>query len=383
MKKKICFVATTDVAVTSFLANHLRELVKFYDLTIITNARNSDFLSGHSIDAKLIQLKFTRKIDLFSDFYCLAKLIQFFISNKFSAIHSITPKAGLLAMLAARLCFVKVRVHSFTGQVWVSKTGLKQTLLKSLDKLLGLLTTHNIVDSQSQRDFLIQQKILTYRKSIVFGSGSVSGVDLKRFKANKQMSTKIRVGLSIPKGAFIFIYLGRLNRDKGVLDLASAFAEIQNKKAFLLVVGPDEGNFVDRIKKINVHKINQLRFIGFMNRPEYYLAASDALCLPSYREGFGNVIIEAAASQIPAIASNIYGISDAIINHQTGILHPVEDVNAIVSAMQYFLNKPHMAIKFGKAARKRAIAKFDSQKITYFWIEFYSSILNDAQQKYI
>ena len=159
-------------------------------------------------------------------------------------------------MLAARLCFVKLRVHSFTGQVWVSKTGLKQTFLKSLDKLLGLLTTHNIVDSQSQRDFLIQQKILTYEKSIVFGLGSVSGVDLKRFKANKQMSTKIRVELLIPKDAFIFIYLGRLNRDKGVLDLASAFAEIQNKKAFLLVVGPDEDNFVAKIKKINVHKIN-------------------------------------------------------------------------------------------------------------------------------
>ena len=113
------------------------------------------------------------------------------------------------------------------------------------------------------------------------------------------------------------------------------------------------------------------------------MAASNILCLPSHREGFGNVIIEAAASQIPSIASDIYGITDAIINHQTGILHPVKDVNAIVRAMQYFLNKPHMAIKFGKVARNRAIAKFDSQIITAFWIKFYSRILKDAQKKYI
>jgi glycosyltransferase involved in cell wall biosynthesis len=377
MRKKICFVATTDTAVNSFLINHIRELVKFYDLTIITNAFNLDFLSKHSIDAKLIQLKFARQIDSLSDLYCLVKLIQFFIANKFSAIHTITPKAGLLGMLAARLCFVKLRVHSFTGQVWVSKTGLNQSVLRFLDKLVGSFTTHNIVDSESQRDFLIQQKVLTFKKSIVFGSGSVSGVDLKQFKPNKQMSIKVRAELLIPKNAFVFIYLGRLNRDKGILDLATAFSQIQDNKAFLLIVGHDEGSFVDKIKEINTHKIKQLRFVGFVNRPEYYLAAANTLCLPSYREGFGNVIIEAGAMGIPTIASNIYGISDAVINKQTGLLHPPKDVTHIVKAMQNFIAKPELVKQYGKSAMERVKAEFDSKVMSKYWLDFYLQALGN------
>lgn len=369
-------MATADVAIISFLAHHLRQLAKLYDLTIITNTNNTDFLSQIGIDANLVQIKFSRKIDFFADVYCLVKLVQIFMRTRFASIHSITPKAGLLAMLAARICFIPMRVHTFTGQVWATETGLKRSFLKFIDKLIGEMTTYNLVDSPSQRDFLVRQKVLSEQKSIVFGSGSVSGVDLKRFMPNEHMRVKVRLGLGIPKEAFVFIYLGRLNQDKGILDLACAFANIQNSKAFLLIVGPDEGGFVNEIKKINVHKLNQIKFVDFTKVPEQYLAASNVLCLPSYREGFGNVVIEAAAMGVPAIASNIYGISDAVVDKQTGLLHTAADVSSLLFCFITFLNDPELVKKYGDAAKLRVVRDFNAKLITADWCQFYHEHLN-------
>lgn len=374
-KRKIVFVATVESAVTAFLLSHLKTLSNHFDITVIVNSDDVLFLKKQGVRVNVVPLKISRKIHLCFDFFCLVRLIIFFLKKRPSVIHSITPKAGLLAMLAAYLCMVPLRFHTFTGQVWANKKGLKKWLLKSIDSLIGRLTTFNIVDSSSQRDFLIQQKVLSEEKSIVFGSGSVSGVDLNRFKPNKQMMTKVRAELSIPENAFVFTYLGRLNRDKGILDLAQAFAEIQNNKAFLLIVGPDEGGFVDKMKEINAHKSTQLRFVGFTNRPEEYLAASDALCLPSYREGFGSVIIEAAAMGIPAIASDIYGISDAVINQQTGLLHTPKDVNSITDAMEHFLKRPELVKKYGDSARERVKAEFDANVMSKYWLDFYFQVM--------
>ena len=380
MKPKVFFVVTVESTIHSFLISHLISLSSRYEVTLIVNTNNPFFLKKYGLKIKVIPINIYRKINLFSDILCLITLIKIFHKAQPNVVHSITPKAGLLGMLAAYLVCVPLRFHTFTGQVWANKKGLSRLTLKIIDFSIAKLSTFNIVDSPSQKKFLIQNNILNKKKSIVFGSGSVSGVDLDRFMPNRKTFFKIRSALSIPFDAFIFVFIGRLNRDKGVLDLAKAFEKLKDKNAYLLVVGPDEGNFTDQIRVINKNKLNQIRFVSYTKKPELYLAASNILCLPSYREGFGNVIIEAAASQVPAIASNIYGISDAILNHQTGILHPVKDVNAIVKAMQYFLNKPDMAIKFGKIARKRAITKFDSQKITAFWIKFYSQILKNAQQ---
>jgi glycosyltransferase involved in cell wall biosynthesis len=255
--------------------------------------------------------------------------------------------------------------------VELTKYGFIRLILKSFDWLIAQLATFNIVDSPSQQRFLIDEKVLTEDKSIVFSFGSVSGVDLNRFRPSKRIFSEVRYELMIPDDAFVYIFLGRLNKGKGILDLAHAFSMIEHKKAFLLVVGPDEGEFVSDIKKINADKLDRIRFIGFTRVPERYLAASNVLCLPSYREGFGSVIIEAAAMRVPAIASNIYGISDAIVNNETGLLHEVHDVDAIRDAMTMFLNDIQLSIKYGEAAKSRAIKFFDSKIISRHWLNFY------------
>lgn len=371
-KPKICFVATVDVAITSFLANHLRKLSKLYDLTVITNSSNLNFLSEIGVDVNLIQINFSRKIALLSDFYCLIKLVKIFMKNRFASVHSITPKAGLLAILAAKICFIPARIHTFTGQVWATETGLKRSFLKFLDKLLGKMTTHNLVDSQSQRAFLIKELVLPQNKALVFRNGSVAGVDLKKFKSNKYLGEVTRKQLKIPKDGFVYLFLGRLVIDKGVLDLAAAFSEIKNPKTYLIFVGSDEAKLSAHILNICAHKTQYIRVVGFSNTPYKYLASANVLCLPSYREGFGNVIIEAAAMGVPAIASNIYGVTDAIQPNITGLLHQPRDIEAIKKAMESLLHKPLLLNKLKRAAKRRVVNKFDANKITDDWLKFYS-----------
>jgi glycosyltransferase involved in cell wall biosynthesis len=370
-RPKVFFLATIEFAVNAFLLSHLKALSKYFDVTVIVNTDDPLFLTKQGVDVKVIPLKISRNIGILSDTICLIRLVYIFLKFRPSVVHSITPKAGMLAMLAAFITRVPLRVHTFTGQVWATSHGLKRMLLKNFDWLIARLATFNIVDSPSQQHFLINQKVLTKETSIVFGIGSVSGVDLKRFKPSKKVLAEVRHTLGISEGAFVFIYLGRLNKDKGVLDLAKAFAQINDNNTYLLIVGPDEGGFVDEIKKINAHKLEQIRFVGFTSVPEQYLAASNALCLPSYREGFGSVIIEAAAMGVPAIASDIYGISDAVVNNKTGLLHEPQNVNALLDVMTMFLNNKQLSVKYGEAAKSRVIESFDSKTISNYWLNFY------------
>lgn len=370
-KPKIFFVATVEFAVNAFLFHHLKVLSNYFEIALIVNTDDTMFLKKQGLDIRVIPLKISRKINLLNDLLSLIKLSWIFIKERPASVHSITPKAGLLSNLAGFFTGVPLRIHTFTGQVWASKQGIKRTILKSIDKLTAGLATVSIVDSLSQRDFLLAENVISPQKSIVFGSGSVSGVDLSKFKPSKKNRYEVMRDLSIPKDAFIFLYLGRLNRDKGVLDLASAFSKIRNDKAYLLVVGPDEADFGNQMQKLCGRNQERMRLVGFSKEPQKYLAAADVLCLLSYREGFGSVIIEAAAMGVPAIASNIYGISDAVQNQKTGLLHAPKDIDATINCMNLFLSDPKLLKRYGSVAKKRAHKEFDADVMSQHWLNFY------------
>ncbi len=370
-KKKICFVLTAEFAVRAFLLNHLRALTDIYDVTVIVNTNNPNFLNELDIKATVVPMEIAREISLFSDLCSLVKLTQIFYKKRFASVHSVTPKAGLLAMFAAWIVRVPLRVHSFTGQVWVTKTGIKRFLLKQFDRLIALFSTHNIVDSPSQRDFLITEKVINPEKSYVFRKGSISGVDVNRFKPNQQGRTQIRKQLNITEDSVVFLFLGRLTKDKGVLDLAQAFSRLTTGNIYLFFVGPDEQNMQVEIIRVSGSNILNVHLVGYTDMPELYMAAADVLCLPSYREGFGSVIVEAAAVGIPAIVSRIYGLVDTVIEGKTGLLHEPHDINMIKGCMEQMMINKTMRLKFGEQARVRAVKEFDSKIITQAWINFY------------
>ena len=360
-----------DYAVKVFLLNHLRALSQFYDITMIVNTDNPNFLTEAGINVKVIPLKIARDISLLSDLMCLLKLIKIFQLQRFVAVHSITPKAGLLGMLAAWILKVPLRIHTFQGEVWITKQGFVKQLLIFLDKMVAKLATNLIVVSQSERMFLVEKKIILQNNSVVFGKGSISGVDAFRFKPNPQAKINIRHQLDIPVDALIFLFIGRLNKDKGILDLAYSFKQLITNMAHLVCVGSDEQNMRAEIMNIIGLTNSNVHFIGHISTPQDYMATADVLCLPSYREGFGMVIIEAAAAGIPAIASRIYGITDAVVDGETGLLHEPRDIEGIKSCMQQLIENKLLRLKFGEQARQRAIKDFDSRVITQAWVDFY------------
>jgi glycosyltransferase involved in cell wall biosynthesis len=369
--KKICIVVTAEFAVKAFLLGHIRKLSEIYDVTVIINTSNVHFLKELGINAKTIPLAIERDVNLISDFICLIGLIRIFYHQRFSAVQSITPKAGLLAMLAAWLMRVPLRVHTFTGQVWVTQKGFKRYLLKYVDWLIASLATHNIVDSASQRQFLLFEKVIKSEKSFVFANGSISGVDIIRFKPNLAARLNIRKQLKISNSAVVFLFLGRLTTDKGVLDLAEAFNNVSAGDIHLVFAGPDEQELQHKILRLTENCIDYVHLIGHTDVPEHYMAAADILCLPSYREGFGSVLIEAAAIGLPAIASNIYGISDAVVDGETGVLHPPGDIDSIKAAIELLANNKALRLKLGEQAHTRVLRDFDCHLLTQAWLDFY------------
>lgn len=358
-----------------FMKPHILMLAEKYDVTLITNGTNHDLDFLVSEHVHFIPISIARKISLFRDLYALITLFCVFREERFDVVHSLTPKTGLLAIFAAFLARVPRRIHTFTGQVWANKVGTSRWVLKTLDKLIATCATNLLADSASQRQFLIDQTVTVKSKISVLGCGSVCGVDVKRFKPDGDIRHVVRKSMNIPNDAIVYLFLGRLNKDKGILDLALAFCALADevKKSHLLVVGPDESG-IDVILGALLEKYKgRFHRVGFTNVPEEYMACADIICVPSYREGFGSVIIEAGAVGIPAVASNIYGLMDAVVDGETGILHKAKDVSDIKSVLLDLSNDSERRIRMGMAAKVRARSSFDVNLLTEAMRSYYKS----------
>jgi glycosyltransferase involved in cell wall biosynthesis len=283
---------------------------------------------------------------------------------------SISPKAGLLTSLSSFITRVPYRIHWFTGLVWITKKGIARTFFKIIDKTIFFLSKHVLVDSYSQRNFLISNNVISKNKSSVLLNGSVGGVNLRKFKYNKSYRHLKRRKLKIPREDFIFLYLGRINKDKGVTDLIKAFVNIQgSNKIFLVLVGPIEDKSITKLTKNN----NKIIYAGITSTPQKWFSVGDVLCLPSYREGFGSVIIEAGSCNLPSLGSNIYGINDAIIKNQTGFFHKVGNIHDIQKKMLFVIKNKKLLKRYGQRARKRVEKNFEENLISQKLLEFINS----------
>jgi glycosyltransferase involved in cell wall biosynthesis len=374
MKEKVCIVTSSMMTINAFLVAPIKKLSEQYDVSVVVNDSEANLEQSLKGIVTVISVNVERKISPIDDLSALIKLIALFKKQDFKLIHSVTPKAGLLAMLAAFFCQTKHRIHIFTGQVWATKTGISKFILKKIDRSVALLATDILVDSQSQKTFLINEGVVSQKKASILASGSISGVNTKKFRPNSAVKAAIRKELGISLNDTVFLFIGRLSRDKGILDLAEAFESLGDPASQLVVVGPDEDDLLHEVKSKLVNNHARLHIVGFSNKPEDYMAASDVLCLPSYREGFGSVIIEAAAVGIPAIGSRIYGIEDAIVDNETGLLFEARNKQALTFCMKKISAKPLM-LQLGSNANARAEKEFSSELLAQEWLSYYRAKL--------
>ncbi|WP_310492894.1 glycosyltransferase [Dechloromonas sp.] len=376
--QRVCFVLTSPFAVNGFLLNHFKVLADNFSITLVVNALEYPLSSDLDARVRVVHLDIARKIDLLSDLKSLFWLWRFFRRERFDLVHSLTPKAGLLGMLSAWLAGIRCRQHTFTGQVWVTRRGLSRYCLKQLDSLIAVCATSVLADSASQCAFLVAESVIKPGAIHVAGPGSISGVDTTRFAPNPMVRHMVRESLKIPDGALVFIALGRMTRDKGVIDLVESFKSLSSKfpRAWLLLAGPDEEDLASTLLEAAGASADRLRLEPKVVQSAAYLAAADVLVLPSYREGFGTVVLEAAAVGLPAIASRIYGLTDAVIEGVTGVCFPVGDRLALQAALELLIQNDVFRSNLGTQARQRALSEYSSDAISRAWVKQYSIVLS-------
>lgn len=373
--KKLCVVATIPAVVYAFMQGHIRAAAVRWRVTIVSQPQGAGLLQDTG--ARFVPLAIRRTISPGRDLLAFVRLVLLFRRERFQLVHSIMPKTGLLAMTAAWVAGVPNRVHTFTGQVWANKRGWKRNLLKQADRLIVHFATHVLVDSPSQREFLVQEGVLPQNKGQVMRHGSICGVDVQRFHADAATRRAAREELHIGDRETVILFVGRLNADKGIPELAQAFAEIAacREDVVLLLVGAEEDFPFSRVRQICGECTDRLRRVSFTPVPERYMAASDVFCLPSHREGFGQVIIEAAACEVPTVATRIYGITDAVADGQTGLLFPVGDAESLRQTLLALVDNEPLRRQMGRAARARAMELFSSEDITREMLELYGRLL--------
>jgi len=366
------------MTIVGFMLPHIRALYPLFNISVISNTDDKDLIKRLGVPVNVKHINIVRKISLLSDLKSIWMLYKFLKIKNFQAIHTVNPKAGIVGMIAAWMARVPVRTHSFTGQVWANKRGVMRWILRAVDKIIVLLSTDVLIDSPSQHGFLLKEGVLGKRESRVFGKGSISGVDTKLFSPNHHTRSLLRSEIGISEDVFVCLYLGRLNADKGVLDLVSAFTTVvrMNSNAELWLVGPDEESIYERVVEIMSPIRNKLRRFDFTNEPEKFMQTADLFCLPSYREGFGSAVIEAAACGIPSLASRIYGLTDAVVEGETGWMHEPGNIQDIEAKLEVIMRSKDDISLRGKAARSYVERYFEQGFITEQMKSFYRGRLN-------
>lgn len=324
-----------------------------------------------------------RNVSPKADFLAVLNLFRLIKQLSPQIVHSTTPKAGLITAIASFLARTPIRLHTFTGQPWLNLRGAMRMAARHSDWLIGWLNTKCYADSLSQSQFLIKEGLLQANKISVVGEGSLSGVDVDRFDRERiglQIRERVRKELGISLDTPVLLFIGRIARDKGIRELLTAAEQLhfQGVNFSLLLLGPmdDEAGGHSSISRSELEGPIYLHYLGYSAVPEEFIAAADVLCLPSYREGFGTVVIEAAAMGVPAVGTRITGLMDAIVDGETGILVAVRDSLALANALRTLIEKPDLRIRLGEQARSRARKCFSSDQVNAALLAEYGRLLD-------
>lgn len=304
----------------------------------------------------------------------MLEMYRLFRREKFDLIQYSTPNASLYASLAGKLAHIPVRLYCQWGIAYVGFRGLKRSIFREEEKLVCSLSTWIEPDSYSNLKFSIEEGLYQREKASVIWNGSSCGIDLERFDVEKkeQYADRIKGMVSVPADAYVFGFVGRITRDKGVNELLTAFQTICKERAdvYLLLVGPSEVD--DRVER-SLYEwslgTNRVIYAGYTDQVEHYLAAMDCFVLPSYREGISMSVVEAEAMGLPIIVTDIPGLADAMKEGETGFAVPPKDAEALYHAMEKMCSDREKGAALGRKAAAFAQSKFDQRRFVEFVLQ--------------
>ena len=376
-KPKIIRACTVSLSV-GFVSGMLDDLKRQYDVVLLSSPGKEmdDAVAEHGV--KAIAVPMQRHISIRHDIVSLWRIVRAFLREKPTMVHSMTPKAGLLCMVAAWMCRVPVRIHTFTGLVFPTSHGLKKKLLMLTDAITCRCATHIIPEGEGVKNDLLSNGI-TRKPLQVLGYGNVMGIDVQCFSRRKEIeeaASEIR-----DNSVFTYLFVGRIVGDKGINELVSAFVRLNrtHPNTRLLLVGFFE-NELDPVSpeaRRLIEECEQIEYAGEQkgdNLVAYY-AASDCFVFPSYREGFPNTVIEAGAMDLPCIVTDINGSREIIEHGKNGIIIPVRDEQAIYQSMEQMLTDEQMRKGMTEKAREMIVSRYERGFVRQCLYDFYSKVI--------
>ncbi|WP_339661517.1 glycosyltransferase family 4 protein [Croceibacter atlanticus] len=369
--KKLVRITTVPISLEKLLENQLNFMSKYYHVTAMSAEKERLKMFGENQDIKTFHLELTRKITPLQDLKAVYKLYKFLKEIKPHIVHTHTPKAGIVGMLAAYIARVPHRLHTVAGLPLMEATGIKRKVLNAVEKLTYVCATKVYPNSKGLKDFILTENLSKPSKLKIIGNGSSNGIDTTYFDPNRYTETfknELKLKLGISKTDKVFIFVGRLVSDKGINELISAFNKLQqnHQNIKLLLVGSLESD-LDPLHKqtLNTIKSNQhIISLGFQKDVRPWFAISDMLTFPSYREGFPNVVLQASAMGLPCIVSNINGCNEIITDNLNGLIIPKKDPDALEDAMKVLVENPILYIKLKENTRKFIQEKYERK---VFW----------------
>ena len=327
---------------------------------------------------KTIAVKMERRISLWKDLKSLIHMIRVFRKERPTLVHSITPKAGLICMMAGWITKVPIRVHTFTGLVFPTSKGLKRKILMFTDKLTCACATHVNPEGKGVRDDLANYGI-THKPMKILGNGNIRGVDMTLYSRRLEVMEK---AAGIRSNLFTFVYVGRIVKDKGIDELCEAFERLQ--KEFPHIILRLVGSFEDDVDPISeqskkiIENNKSIEAIGAKYGDDFlaYYASADCFVMPSYREGFPNTVLEAGALGLPSVVTDINGSREIIIEGENGLIVPPQNSDALYGAMKKMLTDEDSRKHMADNARKLVADRFEQGYVRKCLYDYYEELFS-------
>lgn len=375
MKKKLYRVTTISGSLNVLLKGQLKFLNNYYEVVGVA----SDTGNLKDVEAqqgiRTVDIRMAREISIKQDLKSLWALYKLFRNDKPDIVHANTPKASLLSMVAAWVARVPNRIYLVTGLRFETTKGVLRFILKTMERITCLCATKVIPEGDGVKNTLIRERITRKPLKKIY-NGNINGIDLSHFDRTEDVVAKAK---EIRKTeVFTYIFIGRMVRDKGINELIVAFDKLSQKHSDirLLLVGrfEDELDPVLPETKLIIENNKNIDFVGYQNDVRPFFVASDVLILPSYREGFPNVVIQAGAMGLPSIVTDINGCNEIIINDKNGLIIPKQDTEALYLAMEKMYNDRNYTIEMASVARDLIATRYDQKDIWQATLEMYNSL---------